>query len=448
MKQNKIIVKVKEAQNYIFHDIWKIETRRLPRVRQFMVWLIRTFVLAFRGFNEDKVNLRASSLTFFSLLSVVPIMAMAFGIAKGFGFDDRLQTMLQENMKGQEDVARWLIDFSGNMLNSVKGGLMAGIGLTFLIWTVLKVLGNIESAFNGIWQVKKSRVFFRKFSDYFSMMLIAPIMIFLSSSSQVLIIEMVDKMTQEISIIGEVSWIIYSLVKLIPYILVWLLFTFVYMVMPNTKVKFSSALIAGIIAGTAFQFLQWGYFHFQIGVSRYNAIYGSFAALPLFLVWLNWSWLIVLFGAEVSFSAQNQQKYEFEKDIKGLSLYSRQLIAVYITHFIVKNFAHAQPPATAQGISEKLKLPLRLVRHVLYSLVESEIVAETPSKEKKETGFLPAFDIQAMSILSIMNKMNDKGSEFTNIEKNATFKQLDDALQSFRTNIQGSPANMLLKDVM
>jgi membrane protein len=154
--------------------------------------LMRTFILAYRGFNEDKVNLRASALTYFSILSVVPIIAMAFGIAKGFGFDDKMQQLLQESLKGQEDIATWLIDFATNMLDSVKGGWIFGIGLVFLLWTVMQVLSNIENAFNSIWQVKHSRVFFRKFSDYFSIMLIAPILILVSSSSQVFIIETVD----------------------------------------------------------------------------------------------------------------------------------------------------------------------------------------------------------------------------------------------------------------
>jgi membrane protein len=256
-----------KSKSFITYNIWKINLKELPWYKMSPIKLMRTFILAYRGFNEDKVNLRASALTYFSILSVVPIIAMAFGIAKGFGFDDKMQQLLQESLKGQEDIATWLIDFATNMLDSVKGGWIFGIGLVFLLWTVMQVLSNIENAFNSIWQVKHSRVFFRKFSDYFSIMLIAPILILVSSSSQVFIIETVDKITNEITFIGYVGPIIHFFVKLVPYVLVWMLFTFIYMVMPNTKVKFGSALIAGIIAGTVFQVLQWGYIHFQIGVS-------------------------------------------------------------------------------------------------------------------------------------------------------------------------------------
>ena len=302
-----------KAKNFILYDIWRIELKKLSKINQATIKSVRTLALALRGFKEDKVGLRASALTFYSILSVVPIMAMIFGIASGFGFKEKIEQLLIENLQGQEEVANWLIDFSGNMLNNAKGGWMFGVGLIFLLWTVLQVLGNIENAFNSIWQVKRSRVFFRKFSDYFSIMLIAPILILISSSTQIFVIDMVDKLTHDVTIIGYIGPFLQQLVKLIPFIIIWLLFTFIYMVMPNTKVNFGAALFAGIVTGTAFQLLQWGYIHFQVGVSKYNAIYGSFAALPLFLVWLNWSWLIVLFGAEISFSAQNHHQYENSK---------------------------------------------------------------------------------------------------------------------------------------
>lgn len=440
-----IIAKIK---SFLLNDIWKVESNNLPKVRRIVIKGLRTFALAYRGFNEDKVNLRASALTFYSVLSVVPVMAMAFGIAKGFGFDGKLQVLLQENLKGQEDVATFLIDFSNNMLNSVKGGWIFGIGLIFLLWSVLKVLGNIENSFNSIWQVKRSRVFFRKFSDYFSIMLIAPILILLSSSTQVVIIEMVDKLTQEITFIGYVGPVLYSLVKLVPYILIWLLFTFIYMVMPNTKVKFGSALIAGIVAGTTFQLLQWGYIHFQIGVSKSNAIYGSFAALPLFLVWLNWSWLIVLFGAEISFSAQNHHQYEYESDIKNLNVKSQNLITLYLTHCIIKNFEEGELPLTAQNISEKLKLPVRLVRHLLYELVEIRILAETPSNYSKEPAFLPARDIHTLTIFDILNKLNNKGYEYAFInEDKKTINSISALLEVANTDFEKANYNKPLREV-
>lgn len=436
-----------KSKNYVTHGIWKVDLKQLSWHRRIIIKTIRTFSLAYRGFNEDKVSLRASALTFYSILSVVPILAMGFGVAKGFGFEEKLKVILEQNLKGQEEVATWLIGFAGNMLNSVQGGWIFGIGLVFLFWTVMQVLSNIENAFNSIWQVKRSRYLFRKFSDYLAIMLVAPVLVLLSSSSQVFIIEWVDRMTTDVNFFGYVGPVLYTFVQLIPFIIVWLLFLFIYMVMPNTKVNFASALLAGIIAGSAFQFLQWGYIHFQIGVSKYNAIYGSFAALPLFLVWLHWSWLIVLFGAEISFSAQNHYQYEYETEIKGLNLRSKQKISLYLLHTVVKNFEMGEPPLTAQQISMHLKIPVRLVRHLLYELVECRILVETTGQELKEPAFIPARDISNLTTDYVLNAMNKKGIEFLFHEEAQALNVIEDRIAGFQKSIQESNMNGLIKDL-
>ncbi len=436
-----------KVKDFITHGIWKVDLKQLNWYRRVLIKTLRTFSLAYRGFNEDKVNLRASALTFYSILSVVPILAMGFGVAKGFGFEEKLKLILEQNLKGQEEVATWLIDFAGNMLNSVQGGWIFGIGLVFLFWTVMQVLGNIENAFNSIWQVKRSRYLFRKFSDYLAIMLIAPVLVLLSSSSQVFIIEWVDRMTTDVNFFGYVGPVLYSFVQLIPFIIVWLLFLFIYMVMPNIKVNFASALLAGIIAGTAFQFLQWGYIHFQIGVSRYNAIYGSFAALPLFLVWLHWSWLIVLFGAEISFSAQNHYQYEYETEIKGLNLLSKQKISLYLLHTVVKNFEEGLPPLTAQQLSMKLKIPVRLVRHLLYEMVECRIIVETTSMELKEPAFMPGRDISNLTIDYVLNALNLKGIEFSFHEEALALSRIENCMAGFQKSIESSAMNGQVKDL-
>jgi len=436
------------VKSFILSDIWNIDLRKQSKIRITAIKAVRTFALAYRGFKEDNVKLRASALTFFSVLSVVPVLAMIFGIASGFGFEKKIELLLIENLKGQEEVANWLIDFSGNMLSNSKGGWIFGVGLVFLLWTVLQVLGNIENAFNSIWQVKRSRVFFRKFSDYFSIMLVAPILILISSSAQVFIIEMVDHITNEITFIGYVGPVLQSFVKLIPFFLIWLLFTFIYMVMPNTKVNFGAALFAGIVAGTTFQMLQWGYIHFQVGVSKYNAIYGSFAALPLFLVWLNWSWLIVLFGAEISFSAQNHQQYEHETDIKNLNRNSQEKITLYLAHNIIRDFKMGELPSTAQMLSIKLQLPVRLVRHLLYELVESRILAETPSKHSKEPAFIPAKDIQSLTVYEILNNLNKKGYTYSFMEDDLPdLKAITKILEESKENFSKAKFNIALKDI-
>lgn len=446
-KVNKIKGRIEQAKQFVFNDLWTIDSFHLPAQKKLLIKTIRTLVLAFRGFKEDRVNLRASSLTFFSLLSVVPVMALAFGIAKGFGLDGMLESVMQTNMKGQEDIAKWILDFADNMLSSVKGGWIAGVGLVFLIWTVMKVLGNIENSFNDIWQVNTPRAFFRKFSDYLAMMIVAPLLFILSSSAQVVLIKMIDTISADPSVIGHIGPALYFFAKFVPIILIWLLFTLLYVFMPNTKVKFTSALVAGIIAGAAFQLLQWGYFHFQIGVSKFNVIYGGFAALPLFLVWLNWSWLIVLFGAEISFAAQNQHEFEFESDIKTLNIKSKQLISILITHHVISFFEKGDPPPNSQEISINLKLPTRIVRFLLNELIECRILAETPTEIEKMPGYLPAKSIQNLSILDVTESISSKGTSFNGVENNEVSDKIEELLKGQNKLIKDSEFDFLIKEL-
>lgn len=433
--------------NFIKEDVWRIPARNMPKYKALLIKYLRILLLAFRGYNEDKVSLRSSALTFYSMLSVVPVVAMGFGIAKGFGFDKHLEKQLMENLSGQQEVLDWIIKFANRFLENTKGGIIAGIGVAVLFWSVMKVLGNIESSFNAIWQIRKSRVWFRKFSDYFSMMLIAPVLIILSTSSNVFITTQITRITSEVALLGMISPLISFLLKLVPYVLFWLVLTIVYMVMPNTKVSFKSAFIAGIISGTVFVFVQWAYIYFQVGVSKYNAVYGSFAALPLFLIWLQMSWLIVLFGAEISFAVQNVEKYEFEPDMHNLSTFSWRVLTLMVTHLLVKNFSTGEKAMTASEISKKLEIPIRSVRDIIYKLIDSGIISEINTQYEKENAYQPAQDINNLSVSYVLNAIDHNGTDkilaIASTEKDQIIKLLND----FDIVIQNSKGTLLLKDI-
>ncbi|MGD2099773.1 MAG: YihY/virulence factor BrkB family protein, partial [Desulfobacterales bacterium] len=291
--------------DFIRVDIWRIRLADLPFGKSFLIKQLRIIILAIRGFDEDKCFVRASSLTFYTLLSVVPVVAMFFGVAKGFGFEKILEKRLYANFRGQEEIIEKVITFSSSLLQETKGGIIAGIGLAVLFWSALKVLNHIERSFNDIWEIKTGRSWGRKFSDYLAIMLISPLFIIMSGSATVFITTQVEQITQRIALLGMFSPFISFMLNFLPYILVWMLFTFLYVLMPNTKVQFKAGLVGGVVAGTLYQIAQWAYISFQIAAAKYNAIYGSFAALPLFLMWLQISWWIVLFGAELSFANQN-----------------------------------------------------------------------------------------------------------------------------------------------
>jgi len=439
----KLMVWIGKALEFVTVDIWRISLEELPKTKSFLIRQVRIIMLAVKGFKEDKIQLRASALTFYSMLSVVPVFALIFGIAKGFGFDEKMQGELIKNFQGHKEVLNWIINFANQMLANAKGGFIAGVGVVILLWSVMKVLGNIEEAFNGIWQIRKSRTFVRKFSDYFSIILIAPVFFFLSSSATVFISAQVSKYQADYPVLENLRF----LVQLGPYILIWILFILLYIVMPNTRVRFKSALIGGIIAGSVFQVVQWGYIHFQIGVSRYGAIYGSFAAIPLFIIWLQLSWLIVLLGAEISFANQNVKQYEFESDSLHISLRMKRLLTLLVANLVIRNFAEGKDAYSASGISENLKLPMRLVREIIYELIDIKVFAELASDNPKERKYQPAMDINQLTINKVLMALDKRGSHFISPKRSLVFDKLNTALTSFETLIKDSKKNVLIKDL-
>jgi len=432
---------------FIRVDIWRIRLKDISRTKCFFVKQLRILILATREFVKNKCSLSASALTFYSILSIVPVLAMAFGIAKGFGFQLLLEKQLLEKFQGQEEVMSRVVAFARSLLENTKGGMIASIGVLFLLWTVIKLLSQIERSFNDIWAVEYPRTYGRKFSDYLSIMLISPILFILSSSVTVFITTQITVITQKVALIGMFSPVIFLMLKFIPYGLIWILLIFMYLLMPNTKVNFSSGVIAGVIAGTIYQIAQWAYITFQVGMARYNAIYGSFAALPLFLIWIQLSWMIVLFGAEISFAHQYANTYDFEPDRRFISPAFKKLLSLQISCLIISKFLKAEPPLSAINISKTLEIPIRLTQQILYELVEAGILSDTEDKKNKTVSYQPARDINTITINSVIEALEQKGVDNIPVAQTAELRHLSESLKTLNDEIEKSPANRLLKDI-
>jgi len=432
---------------FLKRDLWRIRTKNLTRQQSLYIHPLRVIMLAWRGFDEDKCQLRASALTFYSLLSMVPVVAMAFGIAKGFGFENLLQKLLLERLQGQEEVVTQIIGFANKFLENSRGGLIAGIGVAVLFWTVIKVLGNIEASFNDIWGIKKARSLMRKFSDYLSIMLICPILMIVSSSATIFIASQVRLIVERTAFLGALGPVIFLLLKLLPFVVIWAVFTFIYIFMPNTKVNFRAGLLAGIAAGTIYQLLQWAYITFQIGASKYGAIYGSFAALPLFLVWLQVSWLIILLGAEIAFAYQNVETYEFEHDCLEISPAFKRLLILRIVSCAAKRFCKGEGPLTEARLSHEMDIPIRLVRQLLFELVAAGLFSEVVSQGSKERAFQPARCVEEMTLQDVSQILENKGATAIPVLESEELKKIRGSLDAFSQTVKASPANLLLKEI-
>jgi len=441
------MVMLRKWVNFIKTDIWRIRLSDHSPGKSLLIRLIRVVALAVRGFNENKCKFRASALTFYTLLSIVPVIALMFGIAKGFGLQKQVEEQLLAKMEGQKEVVTKIIDFSNSLLVNTSGGVIAGIGVAFLFWTIISVLSNIENSFNDIWGVVKPRTFGRKFGDYLSIILVCPILLVISGSATIFVSSQVNLITEKIPLLQNLGPAFWVLLKILPYLSIWVAFTFIFAFMPNTKVRLKSALIGGIVAGTIFEVAQWVYIDFQIGVAKYGAIYGSFAALPLFLIWLQTSWFIVLFGAEVSFAHQNVETYEFEPDCLSVSHTFKTLLSLLVAHRLIHRFCDGEKPCDDSQLSHELEIPVRLVRQILFELSESGVLSEVRKGEDRELAYQPAIDVDKITVKFVIDRLQQRGTSSIPVICSRELDKLSDCLRQFGENLEKSPANLLLKNL-
>ncbi|MZP55475.1 MAG: YihY family inner membrane protein, partial [Bacteroidales bacterium] len=319
-------------------EIWHTPLSELSKRRTFLIRQLRIIVIAARGFLNDKVQLRASALTFYTLISIIPVVAIGLAIAKGFGLDQNLIAIITRTKEFEtySEMLTPLLERAKLTIQGTQGEYIAGVGIIILFWSVISLLSQIENSFNHIWQVSSSRPWYRKFTDYLTIMLVAPIFIILSSSITFIISKNLNEFLNQASILSYFKPVISSLVRFTPYLLTWIVLTLLFIVMPNAKVKFVPALLSGIIAGTFLKLLQWLYMDLQFGITKLNFIYGGLAAIPLFIIFLQTAWIIILLGAELSFANQNVSRYEFESEALNISHFQKRALILMILHMIIR----------------------------------------------------------------------------------------------------------------
>ena len=430
--------------------IWEIRSKDLPPVGAHFIKYLRIVLLASRGFMRDNCQKTASVLTYYSMLNVVPVVAVAFAMAKGFGLEKLIEKqILQMAAKAnwQGDITTQIISFSHKLLEQAKGGLIAGVGIVLLFWTVISIMGKIEEALNEIWEIKKPRTLVRKFSDYIAMMVLAPFLLIISSSATVLVASQVKLIVAKLAFLGAFSKLILLLLNLLPYVSIWTLLTMIYLIMPNTRIPVKSAIWGGIIGGTIAQIVQWIYIKFQIGVASYGAIYGSFAALPLFLGMLQMSWMIVLFGAEIGYASDHYETYGFHPDYSRISVSSKRLLMLRIFHLLTKKFSVGEKPLSAVQIAHTLEIPVRLVRQLLNQLTSVGLVVETVGGMKGEIAFQPGRTIEDITVKVALDEYEKYGiaklPDYQSEEADKILKYL----QQISETVEKSPSNVLLKEI-
>ena len=425
-------------------DIWGIGKGDVSKMRFLLYSVLKKLLLAIEFTTTKRITSAAAALTYSTLLAIVPIFAVVFGIARGFGYNKYIEEWFRESFSSQPQVSETIIGFVNSYLVHTKSGLFLGIGLLFMLFTVIMLISNIERTFNDIWQAKKPRSMFRTITDYTSMLLLMPVVIVITSGISIFFAT-IFKQIEDTMVIGSLAQFF---LQLLPYVLMSGVFIALYLFMPNTKVKLSCALVPGILAGVAMQGLQLFYIHSQIWVSSYNAIYGSFAALPLFMLWIQISWLICLFGAELCYASQNMDDYAFKAKTEDLSHRYKMLLSLVLASRICRNFSEGGKPLSALKLKLATGIPIRIVNDLLYQLVQINILTEIPGGDKDgESLYQPAECITRLSVGTLIDRIEAQGKWSLTIDVKQLSSTAWKKIIAERNTYLNSQREVLLKDL-
>ena len=392
---NRLILAIRKGWSFVSEDVWKCKSNNV------FIHIIKTLNLSVRCFLNEQLQQRAAALTFHSMLSVVPALVVLIAISRGFGFYTALENLLYDSIPAQRSALQYAFTFVDAYMEQMHNGIFVGIGLILLLWALIALLSNIENTFNDLWNVP-NRKLARRITDYMAVFILIPILLISSSGMSLFVNTLLDKLPY-FSSLGQ------YIMQFSSYVLAWLLFAATYKLLPNTKVKIKHALVSGIICGTAFNLFQWLYLSGQIWVSKYNAIYGSFAFLPLLMLWMQLSWLICLIGVVLSYSSQNVFNFEFEKDIKHISRNYYENVLAVIMAIILKRRNEGKEPLSCYDLSQHYQLPMPLVTRAVNDLMAVDLVAPTPIGN--DFAYIATVDSNILTVGYMMRKIDNYGRQ-------------------------------------
>ncbi len=384
--------------------IWRTPVEQLSRAQEWAVQFVRLVIVVARDLADGQLTLRAMGLVYTTLLSIVPLLAISFSVLKAFGVHNQVEPMLLSFLeplgeKGVEISSR-ILDFIENM----NVGVLGSVGLALLLYTAVSLVHKVEEAFNFIWHVSRGRSIGERFSRYISALLVGPLLIFaaLGVTAAAMSLAVVREALQ----IEAIGWLALQAGRLLPYALIVGAFTFLYIFIPNTRVRVTAALVGGLIAGVVWQTAGWGFAQFVVASTRYAAIYSSFAIVILFMLWLYLSWLILLFGSSVSFYMQYPEYLVRNGGEMRLSNRMSERLALIIMSLIGRYHLEGKTPWSLDALSRELRMPIRTVDEVLIGLRDRQILTTTGDEPP---GWLPVRDLDQVSVKDVVDTVRTLG---------------------------------------
>ncbi|MDO8282921.1 MAG: YihY/virulence factor BrkB family protein [Thermodesulfovibrionia bacterium] len=435
----------KNITDFIKTGLWEIDTSSLSRFKALAVWSVRLFIVVFREVTEGQLTLRAMGLVYTTLLAMVPLLAVSLSILKGFGLHNQvMEPFLRKFLapfgeKGAE-ITSHIISFVDNM----KVGVLGSLGMALLVYTVISVIQKFEGAFNAIWRIKRSRSFARKFSDYISILLVGPLLMF--SAIGITASFTSNTIVRKITNIEPFGSLFYVIAQLLPYVLVCGAFTFFYLFIPNTKVKFKSALIGGIFAGILWETTGWGFAAFTVSSTKYSAIYSGFAILLMFMIWLYLNWLIILAGAQIAFLHQHPELIGLKDKVLYLSNSLKERLALIITFLICYNYHHNKEHLTIHSLINYLRLPEETIDKMVTLLKDNGLLIET---NEYPPAYIPAKEIDTISLYEIVSVVrSSKGEIHLAVKSASSIPEVNIVMESLDDSIRNTLGSKTIKDLI
>lgn len=394
-------------RDFIQYDLWRHSradfSNRHKRVRY---KLLQTIILVVRGFRDKDLNVRANALTYSLLFAIVPIIAVILAIARGFGFEQVIEMKLNESFLGETNLVPTIMEWVDRYLQTAQGGVFLGIGLLVLLWAVYSFFRMVETSFNGIWNVRQSRSFGRQFANYLAILFLVPVLIIVTSGLSLLLGSAASN-----PLIQAIEPLRRWTLRILPFVVASGIFTWMYIAIPNTKVRFVAAVVPGVLVGVLFQLIQMLSTYLMMFFTRTSVVYGAFAAIPLVLIWLHISCLLLIVGAELGFAIQNNEMFAYERDLQHMSRRYKDYVMLYLLTIIIRRFEQDEVPLTAHELAQQNQLPIRLVSQLLSRLEETHIVREVYVEDKEDTTYVPAFDTHRITVGMVLDRVSAQGTE-------------------------------------
>jgi membrane protein len=377
--------------------LWDIDIDSLPAWRRLVLWTLRIGQACLRDLAEGQLTLRAMSLVYTTLLSLVPLLAISFSVLKGFGVHNQVEPLLLGFLEPLGDQGVEISARIVGFVDNIKVGVLGFLGFVLLFYTVISLMQKIERAFNYTWRIGRERTLGQRFRDYFSVVVIGPVLVFSSLSITASI--MSDAVVQALAAIEPFGTLLHLAGWLVPYLLIVAAFTFIYAFMPNTRVRLPSALVGGLVAGVLWNAAGWAFASFVVSTAKFTAIYSTFATLIMFMIWLYLAWLILLTGASIAFYHQNPEYIRAGRGVLHLSNRLRERLALTLAALIGARHYAAAPPWTAEALTREVNLPLEATVSVLAGLEAAGLLSRSAAEPP---AYLPGRPFDETPIASLL----------------------------------------------